>query len=236
MPVVFKEMKHEYPNYGKSQNIDYEDWWSELIQRLYSPTKLHNDFITDLMNLFSSDLGYSGYNDVSEFLETYSKRPDILFIASSNGDPRVIKVLESLNLLHHFHKVYLSYDIEFSKPSEEFFHYIINDLLHDSELLVGIRSDLLVNSWHIGDEIGNDLNGPVESGWNSILVDRKNEYQTILSKIAQFDDESEIAKIKLNTDFTNTTSNLIDDETPLKLDNKRSVVKNFSQVASVIGL
>lgn len=243
-------MKSQYPNYGKAQGLQYQDWWSKLIIKLYEPlinVQENNNnnykFINELLEVFESDKGYSRYDDVAGFLTKYSNidYDGVIFVASSNGDPRVIKVLESLNLLQHFHKVYLSYDIEVSKPNEEFFNYIIDDLLQNCNLLKGIKKEeLLAESkklWHIGDELTNDLNGAAKAGWNGILIDRKNEFE----KLANQQDEEDLAKIKINTDFTNTSGNDGgssggENKSILKLDDKRFVTKSFGQVDQIIGL
>ncbi|CCH46056.1 hypothetical protein BN7_5644 [Wickerhamomyces ciferrii] len=182
------------------------------------------------MKYFSSDLGYSGYDDVSKFLSKYSQRDDVLFIASSNGDPRVIEILKSLDILQHFHKVYLSYDIEVSKPNKEFFEYILDDLMKNVEVLQNSsREEIFESIWHIGDELENDLEASGKAGWKSILIDRQNQFEELINKK---DDES-LAKIKLNT--TLQTTNSIHDKV-IKLDEKRFVVNNFDQISKIIGL
>lgn len=225
-------MKLEHPNYGKAQNMSYEDWWHQLIMKVYDPIKVQQPFIDEVITTFESSKGYSSYDDVLRFLNT-NYGPDVIFIAASNGDPRVSKVMESLDMLKYFHKVYLSYDIELSKPSIEFFNYIIDDLLQHVESLKGLKkTEVLKNTWHIGDELVNDLEGSVKAGWNGILIDRKNEYESLIDKVG----EADLAKIKINTDFSNTVNHEFDDDSILKLDDKRYIAKNFNQVSNIIRL
>lgn len=229
--LVYKDMRAKYPNFVKSAKMTYQEWWRQLLVKLYDPLKIQQDFIDELLTTFEGFKGYTGYDDVEAFLKQ-NYGDNVIFVASSNSDPRVVKVLESLKLLKYFHKVYLSYDIEVTKPNLEFFNYIIDDLLENCESLKGVdRKDLMFNVWHIGDELTNDLEACFRAGWNGILIDRKDEYESLANQI----DETDLAKIKIKTDFSNTNSTN-EDNTILKLDEKRYVVKNFNQVSKIIGL
>ncbi|ONH64779.1 Rhythmically expressed gene 2 protein [Cyberlindnera fabianii] len=226
-----KEMKESYPNYGKRSNLRYDDWWATLIANTYSPTEVSKEFVEELVDSFSSQEAYGTYQDVVDFFRKYGSRQDLIIVASSNGDPRVAKVLESLGLVKYFQKVYLSYDLDVSKPDRAFFDSIIDDLRGPFTS----RDEMLKNAWHIGDEVKNDLEGALSAGWNSVLIDRKNDLSQLEKVLKSHGEEVDLDKIKINTGLTNTESGDLPD-IAVKLDNKRSITSSFTKLPELLGL
>lgn len=169
-PEIFKSLNKRHPNYGKNTGITYQQWWYELIDRLYPSQRTNSGyqaFRSDLYESFKSDKAYTTFSDLNIFLETMSKREDTVLLCLSNGDPRVNDILMNLDLMKYFEEggVNLSYDLDLNKSSTKFYEYISNNLKGRYGLE---KSDI----WHFGDEIINDLSNSNIVGWNSVLIDR----------------------------------------------------------------
>ncbi|EGV65997.1 HAD-like protein [Yamadazyma tenuis ATCC 10573] len=178
-PVIHNQLLQEFPNYGKdSKEITSTDqWWSELIVRLfdlkhYSQDQDSLDVCNSLINRFKSSKGYHLYEDVIPTLSKL-KENDITVLVSSNSDPRVYDILESLGLDQYIDNVYISYHLSHEKPSKKFFDLVANSQISNiGSLPADKRSSFLENCWHVGDSHDKDYVGSVRSGWNGVLIDR----------------------------------------------------------------
>lgn len=174
-PLVYRQMLSEYPNYGKyNKGLDScDDWWLELIARLYDIPR--NDPILvklsqRLLSFFSSSEAYRLYDDVIPVLETLHKH-DIKVVASTNSDDRAFPIMQSLGISKYFSDVYLSYDLGSSKPDRAFYRKVI-EANYEQEASEEASPEYLENVWHIGDNYKEDFVGAVKAGWNGVLVDR----------------------------------------------------------------
>lgn len=177
-PVVHSKMLEQFPNYGKlsEQISSSDDWWLELIIRLYGlPHYLENfeakQLCQRLLHVFSSKEAYKLYDDVVPVLETL-KRHNVKMVASSNSDDRVHLIMKSLDIDKYFTSVYLSYDLGHSKPDRAFFRQIFQKNYEDEHSTLRMP-EYLQNVWHIGDSYEKDFVGSIKSGWNGVLLDRK---------------------------------------------------------------
>ncbi|CCF55477.1 hypothetical protein KAFR_0A00390 [Kazachstania africana CBS 2517] len=176
-PPIFKELRTKYPNYGKHDGITAEQWWGLLIKRVFKPINVPNEMVSDILLRFEGEEAYAVYPDVLEFLQRCKeKMPGIILGIISNTDPIVNKLLKNLKLTQFFEgNIYLSYDLELSKPNREIFDFALTDIVKRNRLAFdGTLDDFKKSCWHIGDELHNDLQGAANSGWNSILIDRSN--------------------------------------------------------------
>jgi putative hydrolase of the HAD superfamily len=204
-PTVFKQMRAEFPNYGKhTSGMSNVQWWQKLIDRLYDPLTLPRTVVDEITETFESNKGYTSYDDVELFLKKIDERrtlnENILLVVLSNGEPRVMKVLESLGLLKFVDHVYLSYDIEKFKPHADFYDHVFDDLKSrypDKEFK---REHM----WHAGDEVENDLEGAYKAGWNSVLLDRTEKLASYMKEIEGVDHEKKLTLIKMVTDYQST--------------------------------
>jgi len=100
-----------FPNYGKGTLNDPEAWWTKLVNRAFSEVvdgeKIPAELGPRLYEHFSSGAAYELYPDAHEFLELmrkfkiqYSAADGPMFLTGiiTNSDPRVRRVLQSLNL------------------------------------------------------------------------------------------------------------------------------------------
>lgn len=179
-PLVFKELLHQFPNYGKHSEMitTSDDWWREVIVRVlgidhYSDSAQSAKVCDELLTHFTGD-AYTVYPDVISTL-TQLKEAGIKLVVSSNSDPRVTTILDNLGLSQYFDAVYTSYEIGYSKPHKAFFDNVLSSM--------NCKPDpfLLQNIWHIGDSHSEDFLGPIKAGWNGILIDRSKQVGDVRS-------------------------------------------------------
>lgn len=178
-PLIFQSVKTRYPNYGKSQNLNYDEWWSILIRELFKPDIVSDSMVLSILTRFEGRNAYAVYPDVLKFLKFIKKEhPEIILGIISNTDPKVYKLLENLDILKYFENhIYLSYDIELSKPDVKLFDYVFDDITRkEPSLLKDMNSSDFkkIFCWHIGDEYKNDMLGSSSAGWKGVLIDRSN--------------------------------------------------------------
>lgn len=194
-PSVFKKMKKEYPNYGKYK-ISNVNWWEMLIEELYSHD-IPQECVDEIISTFESNKGYGTFDDTEIFLKTLNLRKDVIVILSSDGEPRILKVLESLNLLKYINNAYLSYNMEILKSDYKFYEYIYNDL----QIRYPEYDFLKSNFYHIGDELEKDLNNSFNAGWTGILLNKfenKNNLNEINKKIVMNYENTQIDNVFFN--------------------------------------
>lgn len=110
-PAVFKAMNSEYPGYGKAKGISVEEWWSELIRRVFREhlvegVVLDPIFISVLYQRFATADGYRLFDDVLPLMQqigtsfnasSWSPKRTMLGVIS-NSDSRTRSVLPSLGI------------------------------------------------------------------------------------------------------------------------------------------
>ncbi|KAG9593975.1 hypothetical protein KCU77_g6268, partial [Aureobasidium melanogenum] len=105
---VAKSFKSAYPNYGKKTDMGARQWWTEVINKTFTPHHqgpLPTNLTPTLINRFWCKDGYTLFPDVS-YLQKLSHSPQRQRNASSrlvigvitNSDDRVPDVLTSLGL------------------------------------------------------------------------------------------------------------------------------------------
>lgn len=112
---------------------------------------------------FLNTLKYKGiiYSDVLEGLN-YLKKKYRLFIASNGMREVQLKRIESAGILNYFEKLYVSDEIGFNKPYNEFFEYIFKDL-----------NDYKMDEYIIiGDRLETDILGGINVKIKTILINR----------------------------------------------------------------
>lgn len=177
--VVFKDLTLKYPNYGKYHNMSAIEWWSLLLTQLFTPHPISDAMINDILKRFQGQEAYAVYPDVLNFLKYCQLQyPNVKLGIISNTDPIVYILLENLGILDFFKDhLYLSYELDISKPDTRIFHHVINDVIgRHPDILVGLtqKNELAKYCWHIGDEMKKDMIAANNAGWNAILVDRLN--------------------------------------------------------------
>lgn len=178
--VVFKDLAIKYPNYGKYHNMTVTEWWSLLLTRLFTPHIISDKMISDILTRFEGQEAYAVYPDVLNFLRFCQLQyPNVKLGIISNTDPIAYILLKNLGILDFFRDhLYLSYELDLSKPDVRIFHHVIDDVIEKHpEILKGLthKKELAKFCWHIGDEMKKDMIAANNAGWNAILVDRLNK-------------------------------------------------------------
>lgn len=237
-PRIYSEIYDKYPNYGKrsSEIRDSDAWWLEIIVRLFDLPHYTRDeksaqLCKRLLSYFTGPEAYMVYDDVIPTLAKL-KENNIKLIVSSNSDNRVTQILENLGLMDYFTKdhIYLSYDLDASKPDKKFFDSVYLKFLASSRVSAeGIdKAAYLENCWHVGDSQDKDFLGPVRSGWNGILLDRENT--------SQFLNNSNPPK-KMSVSCFSEPSDEGTDSSQIKIiANNRVVLRNLNQLLPIFGL
>ncbi|GAV46791.1 hypothetical protein ZYGR_0A03870 [Zygosaccharomyces rouxii] len=175
--TVFKELKSQHPNYGKTTRISANDWWCLLIQGVFQPLSPPREMVDEILTRFEGSGAYEVLPDVKSFLQKVkSQYPDVIMGIVSNTDPVMYTLLKNIGLYEYFQgHIYLSYDLEVKKPGKEIFERALEDIVNKNPELKRI-SNLASRCWHIGDEEVNDMLAASNVGWNGILLDRVNKY------------------------------------------------------------
>ncbi|CAB4254464.1 similar to Saccharomyces cerevisiae YMR130W Putative protein of unknown function [Maudiozyma barnettii] len=180
-PTIFSNIKEKYPNYGKSEGLNADEWWGILIRDIFEPHKVPKEMIQNILKRFEGKQAYAVYPDVLELLQFLKEQhPEVVIGIISNTDPKVYRLLENLDILKYFENfTYFSYDLELSKPDIKIFEYVLDDiikkrpnLLDDKESLSSFKK----KCWHVGDELKNDLQCAHKAGWSNVLIDRTNNH------------------------------------------------------------
>lgn len=238
-PKIYSEIYERYPNYGKrSSDIrDCDVWWLEIIVKLfdiphYTKDELSAQLCKRLLSYFTGREAYMVYDDVVPTL-TKLKENNINLIVSSNSDLRVMQILKNLGLMDFFAKdhIYLSYDLDASKPDKKFF-----DTVYERFLAATMQnpSDVdkqlyLENCWHIGDSQDKDFLGPIRSGWNAVLLDRENTSQFLINSHSP-------QKPMIKSCFAENSDEGVDGPELKIIANNRVVLRNLGQLLTIFGL
>ncbi|CAI5756789.1 unnamed protein product [Candida verbasci] len=208
-PVVYDKLLDKWPNCGKHVLNDCEKWWEKLILKLYNLSENDPQAIKmsdRLINHFTSSDAYAVYADVIPTLEKL-KQHNIKLIATSNSDLRVMKILDSLNLMKFFKHgavkdIYLSYNLDNLKPEKLFFDKIA---LKNYQQEIQNKDDesipysYLEKCWHIGDNYNQDFLGAVKAGWNGIFINRdskiKDKFEIIANNRVMITDLRQLLEI-----------------------------------------
>ncbi|GEQ71161.1 hypothetical protein JCM33374_g4842 [Metschnikowia sp. JCM 33374] len=234
-PAVFAQMESEYPNYGKySTDIkSCDEWWSELIVRLYGMSRddaMAKRLCEHLISHFSSKEAYVLYDDVIPVLEKLQAK-NVRLIGATNSDYRVFSILESLGVAQYFPRtsVFLSYDLGVAKPNRDFFRTIAKQYYtQDSNAGdLSTMTEFLENTWHVGDHYEKDFVGAVKSGWNGVLLDRKKR-SIFLRHAPQKDALS-------NDCFEGPSPDTLDSPDMVMISNNRACVSELSGLLKLFG-
>ncbi|SCU92557.1 LAFA_0F11386g1_1 [Lachancea sp. 'fantastica'] len=179
-PKIFKNLRDTHPNYGKHTGLTPTQWWELLISSVFAPVDVPKKMISEILRLFEGRDAYTVYPDLLELLKILRERyPETVLAVVSNTDPIMYKLIKNLGLKSYFDShVYLSYDLEVSKPDRRFFDAVLQDVVGRYPALASEHGmeELKSFCWHIGDEEANDLRAAQAAGWNAVLLDRTNKY------------------------------------------------------------
>ncbi|OBA18708.1 uncharacterized protein OGAPODRAFT_92170 [Ogataea polymorpha] len=121
---AFKSVWRRYPNYGKVAHMPIDTFWRHVLSTLYGG---NYKFVDDIIKHFETRDAYNVFEDVLPFLNSV-KASKVQTCIASNADRRVLRLIIDEFGLGNFFKpqdIFLSYDLEISKPDSEFFKLIL---------------------------------------------------------------------------------------------------------------
>lgn len=181
----FSIINEYYFNQYRMGKMDRNEFHLRRFKEIY-------DFLKLNANIEESDLYYVNslkyqanlFDDVINALKYLSKKYD-LFIASNGMTSVQIKRLETAGISKYFKKVYVSEEIGFNKPDNEFFEYIFNGL-NDHE-----KDNYII----IGDRLETDVLGGINVGIKAIYLRRNEILRDDIKPDYEIDSLNEINKI-----------------------------------------
>jgi putative hydrolase of the HAD superfamily len=139
-------------------------WWDKITIEAYGSLINSDDaqpLADQCYNELSKGASWKLYPDVLPALEELSAGGYRLIVLS-NWDSRLPGILKELGIAGFFQSVYYSTSVEFEKPDEPFFRYMLEDLQIPANSVL-----------HIGDNVIDDLEGASRVGMHGIVVKRK---------------------------------------------------------------
>ncbi|CAI4048384.1 Dpi35p SKDI_13G2600 [Saccharomyces kudriavzevii IFO 1802] len=240
-PHVFKKLKEDYPQYGKHSNIKPEEWWSLLIRNVFVPIEIPDEMIDEILMRFEGFDSYFVYPDLIEFLSNLKSRyPNIILGIISNTDPTFYKLLKNIGLYETFaDSIYLSYELDLIKPDRAMFQYALDDIIRKNSHLLKMysREEILQHSFHIGDELKNDLEGAQAAGWTGILLDRSDKYGYLSESVGKASrDEYKLSIDKIDNHSMKTWEASTKQKDTVQLSERKYVVSNFEVLEELFSL
>jgi putative hydrolase of the HAD superfamily len=139
-------------------------WWDKITIKAYGRLINSDDaqpLADQCYNELSKGTSWKLYPDVLPALRELSAGGYRLIVLS-NWDSRLPGILEELGIAGFFQSVYYSTSVEFEKPDEPFFRYMLEDLQIPANSVL-----------HIGDNLIDDLDGASRMGMHGMVVKRK---------------------------------------------------------------
>ncbi|WVR08792.1 hypothetical protein IAU60_005850 [Kwoniella sp. DSM 27419] len=173
---AFKEIDAQWSLYGKHSDpaLTPEQWWTKIIHQTLRHAGAADTELRDkmpsigpaLMSRFESDRGYRTFPETLQCLKTL-KDLGIKTSVVSNADPRILKTLESLQILPLLtHPPTLSWDVESPKPSKAI--YAAACAVCEEKMDQGVLM--------VGDELKADYHGATAAGLSGRLIRRTGEW------------------------------------------------------------
>ncbi|XP_041836350.1 haloacid dehalogenase-like hydrolase domain-containing protein 3 isoform X2 [Melanotaenia boesemani] len=166
---VYQSYSRRYPNYGISQGLNGQAWWTGVVRdtlslcRVQDPALL-NTVANNLYHNFCNAENWEVFPDSVRALERCSSLGLKLGVVS-NFDSRLEAILHSCGLLSHFSFLITSEEAGVAKPSLAIF----DQALHNC----GTAADCVA---HVGDHYVNDYLSPRSVGIHGFLLDRQNKH------------------------------------------------------------
>ncbi|WVQ77150.1 hypothetical protein IAR50_006833 [Cryptococcus sp. DSM 104548] len=173
---AFKKVDASWPLYGKHTTpaLTPEEWWGKIIYETYlvagAPeaelAEKMDGILPNLLARFESDVGYKLFPETIASLQAL-KDMGVKTGIVSNADPRILRTLESLNILSHITNTpTLSWEVDASKPSPEIYQSACR--MAGEEPGEGVIM--------VGDELKADYQGSTKAGLEGRLIRRPGEW------------------------------------------------------------
>lgn len=133
-----------------------------LVENRYKAIRLY----TELMHIREHGDWYKLRDGVKETLERL-RNDDYKIIVSSNWSSDLEDILNKLDLIRYFDKIYTSAELGVSKPNEKFYEFISS---RES------TTDII----HFGDDEENDVNAPSKYAWKGVHLTKGDDFSKIV--------------------------------------------------------
>jgi REG-2-like HAD superfamily hydrolase len=165
-----KKMDNQYPTFGHSGGISSKEWWYTIIKETFMTAGLSKKVASSrnfeklqqhLYDGFANDADrYHVFPDAITCLEELQhRRKDGLKLAVlSNMDPRLVTLLETLQLRHFVDICMTSYDVGVSKPNPEVYKAVLTG------------ASTCAQRFFVGDDVVKDGKAPLQNGFTSAFI------------------------------------------------------------------
>ncbi|KAF8210374.1 HAD hydrolase subfamily IA REG-2-like protein [Mycena galopus ATCC 62051] len=169
------QLRTEKPVYGS----DTSSWWSEVIRRTALGAGAEPKVLEDslplitprLMKAFSSKEGYKAFDDSFSILQALHNELHVRTAVVSNGDSRMLSVLEDLDFPTYLWPIILSETEGIEKPSPRIFDLLLRRV--NFEVETSLPRITPAECLHVGDELMCDYYGAKSvDGFHALLLDR----------------------------------------------------------------
>lgn len=148
---------------SRSSHELQREQWKKLVQSVFTDLLDCNSLFEELWGYYAEPSAWQIYPDVREAWAFLKSRPVTISLAS-NFDDRLFRIVEGCPPLDSADFVFSSSQVGFAKPNIQFFRSIESTLgASGKEILM------------IGDDLINDVEGPIQAGWRARLIDRKSQ-------------------------------------------------------------
>ncbi|XP_057702511.1 haloacid dehalogenase-like hydrolase domain-containing protein 3 [Corythoichthys intestinalis] len=164
---AYRHHSRRFPNYGISQGLDGQSWWTEVVKATFSQCRVRdpvllNEMALNLYKNFCNADNWEVFPDTKSALEKVSSLGLKMGVVS-NFDNRLEAILRGCGLLSHFNFLLTSEAAGVEKP-----HVAIFDQARR-------KCDVLPTSIvHVGDHYTNDYLASRSAGIHGFLLDRTN--------------------------------------------------------------
>jgi putative hydrolase of the HAD superfamily len=142
-------------------------WWRDVVWQVFQGRMAESVFpgyFEDVFDVFRRSEAWTLFEDTSSSLDRMCAAGYRLAVIS-NFDSRLLDVLKSLGIADCFQQTFLSWKIGVAKPGAGIFE-------HALETMNVAPSQAL----HVGDSIGEDMEGALSAGLSAVLMDRKERH------------------------------------------------------------
>ena len=155
----------------KSSDEIERELWRRLVTFVFEDLSNTADLFEELWSRFASPQSWSVFDDVNACLSALDSVGATVAVGS-NFDSRLLAICDEIFGSETFDFVFCSSLVGYRKPAKQFYEHI--ELRYPNKHIV-----------MVGDDEENDVRGPKSLGWESLLIDRKNQSGDSISSLVQ---------------------------------------------------
>jgi putative hydrolase of the HAD superfamily len=160
-------------------------WWEKVMRLVFQEIGMFprfNDYFNEVYEVFKGTEGWELYPETLDVLTRLKSEGRYIGIIS-NFDSRLHEVCRALKISPYLDSVTISSQTGWSKPSPEIFSQALKS-----------RSLGSGEAVHVGDEVGDDVQGALAAGLRPVFLDRSNQEQAPpgVTKISRLDELWEV--------------------------------------------